>query len=327
MMLRTARAINPSHLKRGFHTTGTAGSLGAAAGAGRLLSLPADRFAHCVAMGGLQSAGIQEMLHSNPAIKPLQAGKAAMAGVLSADLAALGAAGPASLFEGAHGWLKAMADNACTEHLTAELGSRWEICNTYTKLYPTCRHCHHAIDLAIGLFAEGVAAKGISNIQIDTYKVAIDEVGSIVHPVSLEEAMFSLPYAVAVALTYGTVRLQTLASGIEDKTIQDLAGRVVIREDAAMNAVYPSERGSRLTVEPSNGALITRLAKLPKGEFDTPLTDEECLRKAWMISEEAIPIGCFERLWKVVVATSVEKTSVTELLDAFLQCERSRSCC
>jgi len=31
MMLRTARAINPAHLKKGFHSTGTCGSLGAAA--------------------------------------------------------------------------------------------------------------------------------------------------------------------------------------------------------------------------------------------------------------------------------------------------------
>jgi len=38
MMLRTARAINPAHLKKGFHSTGTCGSLGAAAACAKLLN-------------------------------------------------------------------------------------------------------------------------------------------------------------------------------------------------------------------------------------------------------------------------------------------------
>jgi 2-methylcitrate dehydratase PrpD len=94
-------------------------------------------------MGGLQSAGLQEMLHDNPGIKTLQPGKAAMAGVLAADLARAGAKSPRTLFEGQHGWLKAMCAGEYSEDaLTGDLGKRWEILLTYTKLYPTCRHCH-----------------------------------------------------------------------------------------------------------------------------------------------------------------------------------------
>jgi 2-methylcitrate dehydratase PrpD len=52
-MLRAARAINPSHLKRGFHSTGTCGSIGAAAGCASILKLPPEQFAFAMSMGGL----------------------------------------------------------------------------------------------------------------------------------------------------------------------------------------------------------------------------------------------------------------------------------
>lgn len=324
MMLRVARAVNPSHLKRGFHTTGTAGSIGAAAGAGKVLALNQTQLTHCVAMGGLQSAGLQEMLHSNPSIKPLQAGKAAQAGVLSADLAALGAAGPVSLFEGPHGWFKAMADTVNPDLLLGELGARWEICNTYTKLYPTCRHCHHAVDLAIDFHREGIDPDAIRRIQVDTYNVAIGEVGGVAQPENLEEAMFSLPYAVALALIYGKVRLKELESQLTDARTKALAARVDIREDAAMNAVYPDERGSRMTIECSGGAVFTRETKLPRGEFDTPINDDQYIQKAYEISEDVVSKGCIKDLWKIIVEGPIEKTTVASLKDAVQYCERNQ---
>ena len=55
------------------------------------LGLDSAETAYAISMGGLQSAGLQEMLHGHPGVKPLQPGKAAAAGVLSAGLAKRGA--------------------------------------------------------------------------------------------------------------------------------------------------------------------------------------------------------------------------------------------
>ena len=110
-MLRISRAINPSHWQRGYHSTSTCGVFGSAFAAASLLGFNAEQTAHAAAIAALQSSGLQEMLHSNPAIKPFQVGKASAGGILAADLAALGAKGPQSIFEGEHGWLAAVTDH------------------------------------------------------------------------------------------------------------------------------------------------------------------------------------------------------------------------
>jgi 2-methylcitrate dehydratase PrpD len=285
VMLRTARSINPSHLKRGFHTTGTAGTFGSAMACALLLNLNEEEICHAISIGGLQSAGLQEMLHENPSIKPLQAGKAAQAGVLAADLVKLGAKAPMSIYEGQHGWIKAMTDGFNEDDLLAEIGKRWEILNCYTKLYPTCRHCHQSIDIAIELFNEKIDLSSIEKIQIETYSVAISEVGGIFYPKNIEEAMFSLPFSFALGLSTGKVRINDFIPNLDNIEILDIVKKISIKESQKMNELYPLERGVKIDISFKNAPNISKFLKLPKGEFDTPIKDEDYLLKALGITE------------------------------------------
>ena len=71
-MLRAARAINPSHLKRGFHSTGTCGSIGAAAGCASLLGLDPDRPTVALLPGSRPSGGYEVVcLPYDPELGPL----------------------------------------------------------------------------------------------------------------------------------------------------------------------------------------------------------------------------------------------------------------
>src|SRR5581483_6428028 len=85
---RVALAVNPEHYDQGFHVTGTAGTFGAAAAAGRILGLNAEQMAHALSTAAAQAAGLREMFGSMT--KSLHAGKAAANGVLSAMLAQRG---------------------------------------------------------------------------------------------------------------------------------------------------------------------------------------------------------------------------------------------
>jgi len=319
-MLRAARAINPSHLKRGFHSTGTCGSIGAAAGCASILSLPPDRFAYAMSMGGLQSAGLQEMLHDHPGIKPLQPGKSALAGVLSAELARRGAKSPRTLFEGHHGWFKAMcAGEYSEEGLIGELGRRWEILLTYTKLYPTCRHCHAAVDLVReARSALGCTEKDVESILVKTYTLGIVEVGQIALPETFEEAMFSMPFSLALALRKGNVTLQDYTPELlRDEELLRVAALVRIEADEKMNAIYPEERGAWLRLVLKDGRIFEKGIPVAKGEPENPVTDGDLLEKLVAMLAPYYPEEFVRGVWEICVESATDTVEYRRILDHF----------
>src|SRR5688500_2104647 len=56
---KIAEAIHPDHYKKGFHSSGTIGTLGAAATAAKLLGLQPEGTAHALAIAASLSAGIR----------------------------------------------------------------------------------------------------------------------------------------------------------------------------------------------------------------------------------------------------------------------------
>lgn len=314
-MLRTARAINPSHLKRGFHSTGTCGALGAGAAAAALKGYNSEKMAYTISISALQSSGFQEMLHGHPSIKALQPGKAAQAGILAAELVEFGAKGPLSIYEGQHGWLKGMTDEYREADLVGELGSRWEIMKTYTKLYPTCRHCHAPVDMALELFKKGFTINDIAKLRLETYNIGIVEVGLIKRPESFEETMFSVAYSMAVALKFGVVRIKEMKECLDDFEILEFASKIEIVEDEKMNCRYPVERGARVIVKLINGKELVLEQALPKGEYDTPLTDREYQEKAENILEGNVESVTLQKLWKLVVEENLQEVQYKDIIE------------
>ena len=297
-MLRIATAINPSHLGRGFHTTGTCGSIGAAAAAGRLCGLDGEQMRYALSIGALQGAGLCEMLHGHPLIKPLQPGRAAQAGVLAAQLVRRGAKSPLSVFEGPMGFFHAMTDELDLTAITDALGERYEIERCYVKPWPTCRHVHCSLALAKRLHErDGFTAEDVERIVVSTYSIALPEVGEIVRPRSADEAMFSIPYAVATLLTVGRYTLAELRPPtLEREDINALAGRVSVVEDEAWNAKYPQSRGATMRIELKDGRAVSDQTPLPPGEPETMLSDAELKEKLAYCSEGVLPDGKVEQI-------------------------------
>ena len=98
--VRVGEFLGRSHY-RIFHTTGTAGTLAAAAAVGRLLGLDADRMAHAFGSAGTQAAGLWEFLREAADSKQLHTAHAASAGLTAAYLAADGFTGAHRIFDGA----------------------------------------------------------------------------------------------------------------------------------------------------------------------------------------------------------------------------------
>src|SRR4029079_6484664 len=129
-----------------FHTTGTAGTIAAAAAAGRLLGLSALEMGHAFGSAGTQAAGLWEFLRDAADSQKMHTAKAAADGLLAAYLAKDGFTGAKRIFEGARGMAAGMSSDADPARLTDRLGERWALAETSFKFHASCRHTHPAAD-------------------------------------------------------------------------------------------------------------------------------------------------------------------------------------
>src|SRR3974377_2523079 len=93
--------VMSSHYERGFHSTATVGSFGAAAAAGLLLDLDESQMAVALGLAGTQAAGLKSMFGTMA--KPFHAGRAAANGVLAARPAGRGVTPQSEVVSGAPG--------------------------------------------------------------------------------------------------------------------------------------------------------------------------------------------------------------------------------
>src|SRR5215217_1045703 len=121
---RVSLSVYPEHYDVGWHITGTAGVLGAAAAAARLLGLDAQKTVWALGAAATQSAGLRESFGSM--CKSLHTGKAAQNGVLAALLAREGFTSPAEPLAGRRGFGAVLSTRFDPAEITAELGERWE---------------------------------------------------------------------------------------------------------------------------------------------------------------------------------------------------------
>src|SRR3954447_10845950 len=130
---------------RGWHGTGVFGRLGAAASAAALLRLDAGRALNALSAAATQTSGLTASFGTMA--KPFHAGRAAMDGIVAAQLAASGFTAAPSLFEPGGG-----LDNALVQDRGAALApvafTGWNILDNSFKPYAACHLTHPAIDTA-----------------------------------------------------------------------------------------------------------------------------------------------------------------------------------
>src|SRR5688572_8932527 len=146
--LRIGEAVNPSHY-RFWHPTGTAATFGAAVAAASLMRLNAAQMLDALGSAGTQAAGLWEFNADGAMSKHLHPGKAAMNGILAADLARAGFTGATRILEGERGFFRAMSEAFDASRITDGLGERWKVSENCYKVHACCGHTHTAIDTAL----------------------------------------------------------------------------------------------------------------------------------------------------------------------------------
>jgi 2-methylcitrate dehydratase PrpD len=132
------------HYNNGFHATGTMGTFGAAAGAANLLGLDADQTMNAIGIAATQASGIKSMFGTMT--KPFHAGKAAMNGLIAAQIAAKGFTAGQDAVECAQGFMAVSAPGFKARHFTAGGNVPMEVEQNLFKYHASCYLTHSTIE-------------------------------------------------------------------------------------------------------------------------------------------------------------------------------------
>jgi 2-methylcitrate dehydratase PrpD len=285
---RIGEAVNPSHYYF-FHPTGTVATFGAAAAAGSLLRLSPDQMVDALGSAGTQAAALWEFNADGAMSKHLHPGKAAMNGILAADLARVGFTAATRILEGGRGFFRAFSKSFDESRITDGLGTRWKIGENGYKLYSCCAHTHTAVDCALDIRARRRWSKDdvlreVSGITIDTYGPGYEIVKEM-NPRTPYQAKFSLAYCVAAALLEGTLGLEQFADerfgpeGVHHRAVAELLRRIRVTVADDLTAKYPSAWPVRLTVSLNGDAVERAAGDYPRGNAENPVSTDVLEKK------------------------------------------------
>lgn len=229
---KMAEAIDPNHYERGFHSTGTLGTFGAAAAAGKLMKLSEAQLAHMLAIAASLSAGIRVNFGSMS--KPLNAARASENGVFAAELAAHGFTGGENGLDGQWGYFQVLGDGADLDRLVGKLGKTWSIISPGIsfKPYPCGSLSHPSMDAMMKVVKDhdlkpeqikAVRLRAGNNIlEPLRYGIARNEL----------EAKFSVPFLMsAVILTRRAGMREFTDEFVQSPAAQDMMTRVTAVHD------------------------------------------------------------------------------------------------
>ncbi|WP_200952138.1 MmgE/PrpD family protein [Rhizobium sp. Root482] len=287
--IRVAKAINPGHRHRGYHTTSTVSLMGAAVITARLLGCDEEGIANAIGLAAMQSSGIQSYLDDPCMAKPFGPGKGAFNGVLAGIMASRGFTGPKKVLESKEGFFNAFTDSVRISDLLDGFGSKFAIMEVGFKPHAACRYAHGPIDLAQMFHADGVKQGDISSITVKMSGLAIRQASKFPCG-SLNAAMGSTQFGVALALTAGGNGLRDYWDGYSNQAVHDLAAQVVLEAEPEFGV---GGRQAVVTLGLKDGRSLSYRSEEPRGEPANPLSGEELERKfmstaGLVLDEEAI---------------------------------------
>lgn len=272
--------LGPAHY-RVFHTTGTAGTFGAATGVAHLLGADEKTLRMAFGSAGTQSAGLWQFLRDGADSKQLHTAKAAADGLLAARLSLDGFTGARDILEGDQGLAAGTTQGADPAFLTAGLGQRWAVLETALKVHASCRHTHPAADALLeGMKDHGIAAPKIERVTALVHQAAIDVLAPAAPARTPHQAKFSMPFVLALIAVRGHADVDDFTEdSIQDPGLRAFMDHVAMRLDDEAEAAYPEHWAGGVEVTLRDGAQFTFRVTDPRGDPLRPLSDEDLVAK------------------------------------------------
>ena len=228
--------------------------------------------------------------------------------VFAVRLAQLGLTGPEPIFEGEHGFIRAVTGG---EPYQLEPfgggGQPYKIAECSIKRFPLGQYSQTVVQAALEAREKmpAAAVADIAAVHIRTLQKAIDIMagdGEKWQPQSRETADHSMPYTTAVALTYGYVHQDHFDERYyRSPELLDLTNRVKVAVSEEANRRAPEAMLCELEVTTRDGRSYTATVPYHKGHYKNPMTDAEVEAKFRSLAEPLIPTAqaaaLLEKLW------------------------------
>ena len=306
---RVALALSKAHYDVGWHVTGTAGTIGAAAACSRLLGLDEHQTHNALSIAATEAAG--QRVQFGAMTKSLHTGNAAANGTLAALLADKGYTASREGFEGVRGLLNVASTAPSPEELSEGLGKRWETFRIGVKPYSCGVVTHPGIDAVRELArATKAPAEEVERIELGVHPLVM-ELTNKREPRTGLEGKFSIAFAGAITWLEGTARHRQFTDDkVNRPDVKELCDRIDVVEDGAIG-----QTEAKATVRLRGGETRTEHVRHATGTPENPISDEELREKFTELVEPELGdqatrqvIGCIEKLG--------EDGSLWPLLDA-----------
>jgi 2-methylcitrate dehydratase PrpD len=309
--IRVGEFMGRSHYKI-FHTTGTVGTVAAAAAVGNLLRLDPGQMLDAFGSAGTQAAGLWEFLRDAADSKQLHTAKAAANGLTAAYLAQDGFTGARHILEGPQGMAAGMSTDADPAKLTDRLGARWALTETSFKYHASCRHTHPAADALLQVVREHrLEAADIERVVAHVHQGAIDVLGPVTNPQTVHQSKFSMGTVLALIALRGYAGLTEFDMGIQDRSVAAFRAKVRMELDPEVDGAYPARWIGKVTVHTVDGRVLHGRADEPKGDPGNTLSRPELEDKALRLgiyagaATEGEMRALIDRIWNLAAAAKV----------------------
>lgn len=278
---KIAEAIDPEHYTRGFHSTGTIGTFGAAAAAAKLMHLPRAQVRHMLTIASSMSSGIR--VNFGSMTKPLHSARAAENGVVAAELASRGFTGGDDGLDGQWGFFQVFGGGADLDRLIPVLGRPYTIVSPGSsfKPYPCGSLSHPTMDAMLKAVVDhdlkpdqikAVRVRAGSNVLDPLrYKIATNEL----------EAKFCLPFLMASLIVSRKAGVREFTDGfVQSAPVQQMMRRVTTVFDPAIEAQGFDKIRSIVEIDLIDGRTIVQPADdRYRGGPEKPFTRAELHEK------------------------------------------------
>lgn len=176
--------------------------------------------------------------------------------------------------------------------LTERLGDEFMIGQGYVKFHSACGHAHPVLDALVEAFGPASSPWTIAPIDPDEVRrveVTVSERAGELHRVPDAErdvhslamaARFSIPFSTALFLAYGEAGVAAYsAPRITDPRVRALAGRVELRADPQLDALFPDIHRAAVTVEFVDGRRVSGECGNPYGNAMNPAAEQHVRQK------------------------------------------------
>ncbi len=277
---KIAEAISPRHYEDGFHTTGTIGSFGSAAACARLRGLDAPRAAQALGVAAAEAGGLRQ--NFGTMTKPFHAGHAAEAGVVAADLAALGWTAAPDILEARAGFFRAAGGGFDPAAIVNRLGNPWTFASPGVSLKP-----HPSGSLthpAMGEMMRLVREHDLHPADVERVDVGGNSrmVTTLLHhrPMTGLQAKFSMEFGMAVLLLERRAGLAEYTDAVVRRAdVQEMIHRVDFHVDPEAERAGFAKMTSLVRVHLKDGRVLSGRAQFAKGSPGNPMSYDEVAAK------------------------------------------------